>query len=78
MKVTEYESPCFQPKAEVADRVERGFRMEAPDGCPQNIYEIMRTCWEKDENKRPTFKQIHSKLHQSFQTLELNAAKQET
>ena len=67
----------LQPKAEVADRVERGYRMESPDGCPQSVYAIMRVSWDRNENNRPTFREIRKKLELVCKELEVNAAKQE-
>ncbi|XP_071952478.1 tyrosine-protein kinase CSK-like [Antedon mediterranea] len=46
------------PLAEVLTHVEKGYRMEAPDGCPDFIYGIMRGTWDLNPNKRPTFKTI--------------------
>jgi hypothetical protein len=37
--------------------------MEAPDGCPQEIYSIMMLAWEIDPKQRPTFKQVLEKLN---------------
>ena len=37
--------------------------MEAPDGCPQEIYNIMMLSWEIDPQQRPTFKQVLEKLN---------------
>lgn len=36
------------PLAEVVKQVEEGFRMEAPDGCPADMYEIMRQVYMKE------------------------------
>ena len=36
--------------------------MDAPGGCPDDIYRIMRECWDKDANMRPSFTQIESML----------------
>lgn len=30
------------PLADVVKHVEKGYQMEAPEGCPKNIYEIMK------------------------------------
>ena len=38
--------------------------MEAPEGCPAGIYEIMKQAWELDPEKRPTFEAISKKLDQ--------------
>ena len=38
--------------------------MDAPGGCPDDIYRIMKECWDnfKDANIRPSFTQIESML----------------
>lgn len=51
------------PLSDVVMHVERGYRMEAPDGCPQEIYTIMMQAWEIKPNQRPTFKQVLEKLN---------------
>jgi len=43
------------PLTEVVKHVEKGYQMEAPEGCPQQVYKIMRDAWELDPEKRPTF-----------------------
>lgn len=42
--------------------VERGYRMEAPEGCPKEIYDIMQTTWDKDPGVRPNFAEIKIRL----------------
>lgn len=32
----------LQPLADVVKHVEKGYKMEAPEGCPSEVYEIMR------------------------------------
>lgn len=32
----------FQPLADVVKCVEKGYKMEPPDGCPHEVYDIMR------------------------------------
>ncbi|XP_045156725.1 tyrosine-protein kinase CSK-like isoform X1 [Mercenaria mercenaria] len=51
------------PLADVVMHVERGYRMEAPEGCPPEIYTIMTEAWKGDPEKRPTFKIVLQKLH---------------
>jgi c-src tyrosine kinase len=46
------------PVEEVASHVERGYRMDSPDGCPEHIYAIMVECWHKDPSQRPNFARI--------------------
>lgn len=36
--------------------------MEAPEGCPSEVYEIMKQAWDLDHEKRPTFESILRKL----------------
>ncbi|KRT86207.1 protein kinase [Oryctes borbonicus] len=50
------------PLADVVKVVEKGYRMEAPEGCPPEIYEIMRQSWDLDPEKRPKFEEVKSKL----------------
>lgn len=32
----------MKPLADVVKHVEKGYKMEAPEGCPQDVYTIMR------------------------------------
>lgn len=50
------------PLADVVMHVERGYRMEAPEGCPKEIYDIMQTTWDKDPAVRPNFAEIKIRL----------------
>ncbi|CAH1797646.1 unnamed protein product, partial [Owenia fusiformis] len=36
----------------------RGYRMEKPKQCDQEIYELMLNCWNERPEKRPAFKTI--------------------
>jgi hypothetical protein len=38
--------------------------MEKPDGCPDEIYALMKECWEFDRTLRPTFSQTVVKLRE--------------
>lgn len=33
-----------------------------PAICPAEVYELMCECWERDYNRRPTFKKIYAFL----------------
>lgn len=35
--------------------LKEGYRMEAPDNCPEEIYNAMVACWQEDPKQRPTF-----------------------
>lgn len=40
-----------------------GYRMPAPNGCPDEIYALMRHCWQHDPRMRPSFLKIRAELH---------------
>ena len=42
--------------------MESGYRMESPEGCPDQIYKVMTDCWNKDPSMRPTFTRIEKAL----------------
>ncbi|KAH8295272.1 hypothetical protein KR018_009460 [Drosophila ironensis] len=50
------------PLADVVKHVEVGYKMEAPEGCPPEIYEMMRQAWDLNPAKRPTFAELKVKL----------------
>uniref|UniRef100_A0A1B6GL01 Tyrosine-protein kinase n=1 Tax=Cuerna arida TaxID=1464854 RepID=A0A1B6GL01_9HEMI len=52
------------PLADVVKHVEKGYKMEAPEGCPPEVYEMMRQAWDLLPEKRPTFKEVKAKLAQ--------------
>lgn len=43
---------------EAIDLVERGERLEKPEGCPNEVYQTMEQCWAYRERDRPTFSQL--------------------
>ncbi|XP_069837587.1 tyrosine-protein kinase CSK isoform X2 [Dendropsophus ebraccatus] len=47
---------------DVVPRVERGYKMDAPDGCPAIVYELMKQCWHLDANQRPSFRKLREQL----------------
>ena len=48
----------LQSNAEATAMIEKGYRMERPDGCPEQISDVMGNCWSIDPEQRPTFKLI--------------------
>lgn len=44
--------------------MEIGYKMEAPEGCPPEVYEMMRQAWDLNPSKRPTFSELKTKLLQ--------------
>ena len=51
---------------EVYHLLEKGYRMECPEGCPQNVYELMMRCWLWSSGERPTFQEINNALENMF------------
>ncbi|ELT95794.1 hypothetical protein CAPTEDRAFT_133716, partial [Capitella teleta] len=46
----------------VVTHVSEGYRMESPDGCPQEIYDIMTETWNINAGQRPSFTETAVKL----------------
>lgn len=63
---------CFSGMVnrEVLEQVERGYRMPCPQGCPESLHEMMRLCWKKEPDERPTFEYIQSFLEDYFTATE--------
>ncbi|KAL5491167.1 hypothetical protein EMCRGX_G016406 [Ephydatia muelleri] len=52
---------------EVVQKVDSGYRLPPPPGCPLLIYHMMIQCWNPDTYSRPTFRDIYLSLHQSME-----------
>jgi len=39
-----------------------GKRPDIPESCPQSIAQLIRQCWDQDQQKRPSFKEINQIL----------------
>uniref|UniRef100_A0A8C2W9X7 Tyrosine-protein kinase n=1 Tax=Cyclopterus lumpus TaxID=8103 RepID=A0A8C2W9X7_CYCLU len=50
------------PLKEVVPRVEKGYKMDAPDGCSPVVYDLMKQCWTLDSVVRPSFRMLREKL----------------
>ena len=50
----------------VLDRVQMGYRMECPAGCPYKIHDTMLECWREDASHRPTFETLQWLLEEFF------------
>ncbi|XP_043861873.1 tyrosine-protein kinase Abl isoform X7 [Drosophila santomea] len=59
---------------DVYHKLEKGYRMERPPGCPPEVYDLMRQCWQWDATDRPTFKSIHHALEHMFQESSITEA----
>ncbi|KAL5016988.1 hypothetical protein ScPMuIL_006577 [Solemya velum] len=52
--------------SEVVEWVERGNRMLRPHNFPNCFYDIMRRCWKKNPEDRPTFEYLYNCIHAHF------------
>lgn len=52
------------PLADVIRRIKDGYRMDKPEDCPDDVYDIMLTVWDINPDKRPSFKSLSKKLDQ--------------
>eukprot|EP00055_Hartaetosiga_balthica_P014618 m.81003 g.81003 ORF g.81003 m.81003 type:complete len:1041 (+) comp8639_c0_seq3:49-3171(+) len=47
-------------------KVEGGYRLPPPTGCPRALYKVMMECWAPHRRKRPSFDIILTKLELAF------------
>ncbi|XP_049280873.1 platelet-derived growth factor receptor alpha isoform X1 [Anopheles funestus] len=56
--------------------LQEGKRLERPENCTAEVYDLMLQCWREDPNERPSFKQIskhlqpHKKIYIDFNEIE--------
>lgn len=60
------------PNREVLEQVERGYRMSKPRNCPESMYDIMKKCWDKVSQNRPTFEYLYNFFDDYFVSTEPN------
>ncbi|XP_035431281.1 tyrosine-protein kinase Btk29A isoform X3 [Spodoptera frugiperda] len=48
--------------SEVAEMVQRGMLLEKPKGCLNEIYNVMRLCWRRLPEERPSFRALKEEL----------------
>lgn len=70
-------TPAYPPvlsvgmtKGEVMSSLQRGYRMPRPDNCPEELYEIMMSCWKNKPEDRPTFDYMQSALDDFYTATE--------
>uniref|UniRef100_A0A3Q0RZ82 Tyrosine-protein kinase n=1 Tax=Amphilophus citrinellus TaxID=61819 RepID=A0A3Q0RZ82_AMPCI len=51
---------------DVLQMIESGKRMEAPEKCPPEMYELMKTCWTYKANERPGFSVVEPRLREYY------------
>ncbi|XP_014772076.1 tyrosine-protein kinase Fer isoform X2 [Octopus bimaculoides] len=55
--------------AQAKERIDAGYRMPAPQGTPEEIYELMHRCWKYDPEARPHFDEINKELKKILATI---------
>uniref|UniRef100_A0A1I7T1B0 Protein kinase domain-containing protein n=1 Tax=Caenorhabditis tropicalis TaxID=1561998 RepID=A0A1I7T1B0_9PELO len=70
------------PPEDVLPHLESGGRIEKPDNCPENFYNVMTQCWSADPEERIEFSDIRMQLAtqleditEDYSYLKLDAAK---
>ncbi|NWX90822.1 KSYK kinase, partial [Nothoprocta ornata] len=51
---------------EVAQMIERGERMERPEVCPTEVYDLMKLCWTYNIDDRPGFVAVEMRLRNYY------------
>ena len=49
-------------KQKLLEKLDTGYRMSRPPGCPGELHDIMEECWRGDADHRPTFGSLQQKL----------------
>uniref|UniRef100_A0A914DBG1 Protein kinase domain-containing protein n=1 Tax=Acrobeloides nanus TaxID=290746 RepID=A0A914DBG1_9BILA len=52
----------IEQQHDLLDFLNEGKRLERPSFCPENIYNLMASCWFYDPNERPSFEQLREEL----------------
>ncbi|XP_041666915.1 tyrosine-protein kinase SYK isoform X2 [Cheilinus undulatus] len=51
---------------DVLQMVESGQRMDSPANCPQEMYDLMKTCWTYKSDERPGFSVVEPRLREYY------------
>lgn len=54
--------------AEIIAELKKGYRLEKPNGCSEEMYQVMRSCWNPNPSERPTFDQLVIQLERTVET----------
>lgn len=69
-------SSVLRPQSlkEVSEAVEKGYRMEPPEGCPATVHVLMGGCWDTEPARRPPFHKLVEKLGRELRSMGTPAA----
>uniref|UniRef100_A0A3Q3RAW9 receptor protein-tyrosine kinase n=1 Tax=Monopterus albus TaxID=43700 RepID=A0A3Q3RAW9_MONAL len=62
---------------ELLDLLLSGHRLKPPEDCDQKLYEVMQSCWDKESNRRPGFRELGEALKGLLSELPVLEASQE-
>ncbi|XP_013396279.1 uncharacterized protein LOC106163283 isoform X2 [Lingula anatina] len=49
--------------------LQNGYRMEKPDNCTDELYDVMMLCWQEDMARRPSFTQLRNTIEQMMESM---------
>ena len=52
-------------------QIQNGYRMAKPEYAPNFIGEMMKSCWQKEPNDRPTFSQMADVIEKEIESVVL-------
>ncbi|XP_028912388.1 tyrosine-protein kinase SYK isoform X2 [Ornithorhynchus anatinus] len=52
--------------SEVSAMLEKGERMQSPEGCPVEVYDLMKICWTYKVEERPDFAAVELRLRNYY------------
>ena len=52
--------------AQTLEAIQQGYRMPAPQNCPDKLYNIMLDCWREEPETRPTFETLQWQLEEFY------------
>ena len=52
--------------AQTLEALQQGYRMPAPQNCPEKLYNIMLDCWREEPETRPTFETLQWQLEEFY------------
>lgn len=69
----EIESGGLKPYAglgavDLIEQLKKGYRMEKPNGCSDEMYQVMTDCWNANPSLRPTFDELIVRLESKITT----------
>jgi len=56
------------PNSEIFNYIKSGCRMKKPELCSDEVYDLMKKCWNADPRYRPDFLTLRRKLEELIET----------